>query len=180
MTELQKRLCEEYLKDFNAAAAARRAGYSEKQANAAAYVVLQKPHVQEYLSGLIAKVKERNLIEVDDLVQELKSIAFSDMADFYDEDNDIHPVKKIPESARRALGQYTDERIPSKYGDRTSKTIKLHSKLDAIEKLMRYLGAYEKDNKQKGEIDLTTRSTDDLMNELDAIRRRRSLNDEEE
>lgn len=180
MTELQKRFCEEYIKDFNAAAAARRAGYSPNMSNAAAHVVLQKEGVQEYMSTLIKGVQDRNRVEVDDLVQELKKMAFSDMADFYDEDGNILPVHEIPKEARAALDQYHDDIIPMKYGDKKSRRIRLNSKLDAIEKLMRYLGAYEKDNKQKGEIDLTTRSTDELMNELDAIRRRRTLNEEEE
>lgn len=180
MTEMQKRFCEEYVKDFNGSAAAIRAGYSGKASRTKASQLLATPGLQSYLSELIGKVQERNEIEVDELVQELKKVAFSDMADFYDENNEIRKVKDIPKDARAALEMYQDDLTPMKFGTKKSRRIKLNSKLDAIEKLMRYLGAYEKDNKQKGEIDLTTKSTDDLEAELAAIRRRRTQKDEEE
>lgn len=178
--EKKKRFCEEYVKDFNAARAYRDAGYAAKDARINASLLLNKPEVQEYLSGLIGDIRQRNDMEVDAIVQELKKIAFADMADYWSEDNRPRPVHDIPKDARMALDTYQDDSIPTKSGTRKYRKIKLNSKLDAIEKLMRYFGAYEKDNKQKSELDLTTRSTDDLMAELAAIRARRTQNDEEE
>src|SRR5690606_28700727 len=165
---------------FNGSAAAIRAGYSEKTARFGAYQVLKHPEVQAYLNELIGKIQERNNLEVDELVQELKRIAFADIGDYYDDESEILPVKAIDKNARAALEQYENSISHTKYGVNRSRKIKLSSKLDALEKLMRYMGAYERDNKQRGELDITTKSTDDLVAELAAIRARRSLNEEEE
>lgn len=180
MNEKQKRFCEEYIKDFNGSAAARRAGYSHKGDKERAAVLLNTPDVQEYLGELIQGIKERNELEVDQLIQELKRIAFSDMGEFYDENNKIRPVAEIDPEARAALETYQDDVSQLKYGEKRSRRVRLASKLDAIEKLMRYLGAYERDNKQKSEFDLTSKTTDELYRELQTIRKRRQKQSEEE
>lgn len=178
LLEKQKRFCEEYVKDFNGSAAARRSGYSVKTSKEAAAQLLNKSTVQEYLAGLISDIQKRHELEVDSLIVELKRIAFSDLANYYGEDNSILPVNEIDKEARSAIEQYADFKTDTKYGKKEVRKIKLNSKLDAIEKLMRYMGAYERDNKQKN--DIYNRSTDDLVAELAAIRARRNQNDEEE
>lgn len=178
MLEKHKRFAEEYIKDFNASAAARRAGYSKRSSRERGHALLNHSDVQGYLGKLINDIQERNELEVDDLVQELKKMAFADMGDFFDEEGQILPIHDIPKEARAALEIYQDDFTPLKYGSKVNRKVKLNSKLDAIEKLMRYLGAYEKDNRQKSELDITNRSTDELMAELASIRKRR--NEEEE
>lgn len=61
MTEKQDKFCREYILDFNAAAAARRAGYSEKTSNRIASRLLSKVDIQAYIADLkhIAAVESR-------------------------------------------------------------------------------------------------------------------------
>lgn len=47
LADKERRFVEEYTVDFNAAAAARRAGYSEKTAKQIGHIVLHKPHIAE-------------------------------------------------------------------------------------------------------------------------------------
>ena len=70
--------------------------------------------------------------------------------------------------------QHQDDEYPSKHGVKRIRRIRLYPKLDAIEKLMRYMGAYELDNRQSVGHDLSTRSIQDLEEELASIQRRRA------
>lgn len=178
MNEKQKSFCEEYIKDFNGAAAARRAGYSEHTSERRAYDLLQLDYVREYLEKLISGVRERNRIEVDDLVQELQKIAFHDIGNLYDEKGKLRSIQEIKESVRRTISEIKVTEIPMKKGTKIVRETKTYNKLDAIEKLMRYLGAYEKDNRQKSNMEFRDRTNEDLLEELARIRQRRTQNQE--
>lgn len=160
ISKKQRRLifAEEYIKDFNASAAARRAGYSVNDAGRKGHDLLKDPIVQERLHELTAEIRERHKIEVDDVIAELKKIAFSDMADYYEDDNSIKKVKQMEKNARHALAEYTVIETPTKKGPKITRRIKLHSKMDALDRLMRYLGGYEKDNNQKAAIQVVWKS----------------------
>jgi hypothetical protein len=54
LTPLSRRFCEEYLVDLNAAAAARRAGYSEENAADQGYDNLRKKPIVEHIARLMA------------------------------------------------------------------------------------------------------------------------------
>lgn len=72
----------EYLKDLNASAAARRAGYSAKTANRIGQENLTKPDISKEISRLKAERKERVMAEADDVLRELISLAFSNISNF--------------------------------------------------------------------------------------------------
>ena len=78
LTEKQKRFCEEYLIDLNATQAAKRAGYSENTASRIGAELLQKTSVLDFLRILREKQSERTGITADDVLRELKSIAFTE------------------------------------------------------------------------------------------------------
>ena len=52
MTDKQKRFCEEYIIDFNAAQSAIRAGYSEPTARQKGYELLSNEEIKEYIEEL--------------------------------------------------------------------------------------------------------------------------------
>lgn len=78
LTEKQKRFCEEYLIDLNATQAAIRAGYSPKTADRTASENLRKPEVKHFLEQLMQERSERTRIKADDVLQELRKIAYTD------------------------------------------------------------------------------------------------------
>lgn len=78
LTDKQKRFCEEYLIDLNATQAALRAGYSKRTAYSIGDENLKKPEIQNYLSELMKKRSERTGIKADDVINELKSVAFTE------------------------------------------------------------------------------------------------------
>lgn len=78
LTEKQKRFCEEYLIDLNATQAAIRAGYSVKSASRISIELLNKTHVQKYISYLQSEQSERTQITADTVLKELEKIALTD------------------------------------------------------------------------------------------------------
>ena len=140
LTAKNKRFCEEYIKDLNGGEAAIRAGYGSKESRTRASKLLVKPEVANYLDQLQAKLAKRNEITIDELIQDLAEMKNIDVADLYDEDGLPIDISRLPASFTRCI----QEVIETKSGLK----IKFYSKLDAIEKLAKHLGFYEKDNNQ--------------------------------
>ena len=153
MSELspkQKRFCQEYMKDLNGTQAAIRAGYSKKTAKEIAAQNLSKLNIQEFIQKLQDKIKERNNITVDKLISELVNIYDINPADIYDKKGNLKPIQDLPENITRAIREIeVVERYSGKSIQIQTRKIKFHNKLEAIEKLARHIGFYEKDNEQK-------------------------------
>lgn len=75
---LALRFCEEYVVDLNGAAAARRAGYSEKRARIAASELLGMRAVQDRIGVLQAERSERTAITADHVLELLWARATAD------------------------------------------------------------------------------------------------------
>lgn len=145
-----RRFCEEYIVDLNGTQAAIRAGYSERTAKAIASENLTKPDVRKYIKNLREEARERNRIKLDELIQTLAAIVRLDPIDLFNDNGTVKNLSDIPESARKCITELKLMEISSVDGPiGMMKTIKLTSKLEAIEKLMKHLGGYEKDNEQR-------------------------------
>ena len=69
MTPREIRFCEEYVKDFNAAAAMRRCGFGEDaSAKQTGYKYLKKQVVKDYIQKLMGRMTEQCETTVDDLM----------------------------------------------------------------------------------------------------------------
>jgi len=93
---------------------------------------------------------ERNKASIDELVNVLSGMVRFDIADLYDENGNLLQIKEMPLIARQMISELTSDEI--KMGGQSIgevKKVKTIAKLDAVEKLMKHLGGYEKDNKQK-------------------------------
>jgi phage terminase small subunit len=156
LTEQQKKFCREYMKDFNGTQAAIRAGYSKKSAGEQATRLLGNVNAQKFITSLQGKAADKHEGLADEIVAELKKIGFSDIKKFLDSGNTIKDISQLPselttcvESVKKTETEFGDE---ERGGTKTSVQFKLHSKLDALEKLAKYVGLYEADNKQRGAV----------------------------
>jgi phage terminase small subunit len=70
LTPKQSRFCEEYCKDLNATAAARRAGYSAHTANEKGSQLMALPHVRAEVDRLQAEIAAANAVTVQSLLEE--------------------------------------------------------------------------------------------------------------
>lgn len=141
MTPKQARFVEEYLIDLNAAAAARRAGYSPRRSEMIGYENLTKPYIQAAIEAAQRERSARTGITADRVIAEIAKIAFADprkvmtwgpcgvvlrdSAELTDDEAAI--VSEVAETRTESGG---------------SVKVKLYSKLDALEKLARHVGVY--------------------------------------
>jgi phage terminase small subunit len=150
LTAKQQAFVAEYLIDFNATQAAIRAGYSKKTAEVQGYENLRKPNIAEAIAAAQAARAERTQITADMVVQELAKIGFANMADYLSTGADPHiDLSTLTPDQAAAISEVWTEEVGG--GDAPmilKRKIKLHSKLDALDKLARHLGIYEKDNRQ--------------------------------
>lgn len=144
LTNLQKAFCREYVIDKNATAAAIRAGYSRKSANSKGWLLLQEPAIRKEIDRLLEEAASKAGLKAEDVINELRKLAFYNARSFVDETNSIRSLQDLPEDLTAAI-----------VGIRTTQTrkglqveLKLADKKGALESLGRHLGIFEKDNEQ--------------------------------
>ena len=133
----------EYLKDFNGAQAAIRAGYSKKTARAIASELLTFPDVQAAIAGAQEKRLERLDVSVDRIVQEYARVAFSTIKDYLSFSSEGVKLKDSATMSDDALAAVSEvsERAATEF-DTRSISFKLHGKLDALAALAKHAGMF--------------------------------------
>lgn len=105
LTDKQRRFVEEYAVDHNAAAAARRAGYSESSARAIGYENLTKPHIAEAIQEYEQRFAEEAKVNKAQVVAGLlKEATRSD-----DEGGNTSARIKAWKELGRHRGMFTDK-----------------------------------------------------------------------
>ena len=142
--------CQEYIVDRNAHKAAIRAGYSDNSARVTSSRIMADENVQKRLRELEAEIIERNKITIDELVETLSYQVRFDIAELYDENGKLKNIHDIPKEIRNSITELTvDEIIVGKEVIGQAVKVKISNRNDSIDKLMKHLGGYEKDNGQK-------------------------------
>ena len=135
----QARFVEEYLIDLNATQAAIRAGYSEKTAGQVGHENLKKPEIQAAISKTATARSARTGIEMDRVVRELGSLAFSDMRDFATwglGGVTLKASEELSDSAASSILEVSETK--TKDGGSTVR-FKLHPKMPALDALVKHL-----------------------------------------
>jgi len=150
LTDKQKRFCMEYLKDFNATQASIRAGYSKKTATVIGHEHLMKPHISEYILNLKNKLTEKTTKTLEEIIREVERLGFSDIRKVFEHDGRLKHIVDIDDDTAASIQEITVRKEISD-GDHVADIIKykMADKKGSLDMLMKYHGAYEKDNKQK-------------------------------
>lgn len=82
LTPKQRRFVGEYLKDLNATAAARRAGFSQRTASEIGYEYLRKPHIRAEVEKRTAEQFTALNITAERILWELSLLAFANVPDY--------------------------------------------------------------------------------------------------
>lgn len=146
----QKKFCREFAKaPGNAAAAARRAGYSAKSARQQASELLANPNISEEVERIQEELAAKEEEALEKVIEMLKAVALQNPKDILDPEyeNEIIDLSKISTTAAMAI-----EGVEVKHG-KFGKSVKVtkSSRLQAAEMLLRMAGKFEKDNKQKAQ-----------------------------
>lgn len=152
LTPKQERFCEEYIIDLNGAAAARRAGYSEKTAHEQAAQLLAKLSIQQKISELRKGISDNNGNLIQKVIDELVKVGFSNIQDYIGAGNSVVDMSSIDEGKAAAVSSVKKSLTVFEGGTKETVEFKLWDKLSALEKLGKHLGIFEADNKQKAAI----------------------------
>ena len=161
LTEKQKRFADEYLIDLNATQAAIRAKYSQKTAEATAARLLRNVKVAEYIQRRQKNMQAKTEITQERVITELAKIGFANLTDFLDYETvqrviDYKNGEPVIDWAMMVNAKDSSEvdgsaiQEVSISRDGTFK-FKLYSKLDALEKIGRLLGLYDKSEQGNNE-----------------------------
>lgn len=103
LTAKQQRFVDEYLCDLNASAAARRAGYSVKNADRIGAQLLGKTWVATKVAEAMGERRERTHITQDRVLRELARIAFFDIRRLYNADGTLKRPDQLDDEAAAVL-----------------------------------------------------------------------------
>lgn len=141
LTPKQQLFVSEYLVDLNATQAAVRAGYSAKTARQIGEENLTKPVIAQAVADALAKRAARVQVTADEVLRELKRIAFMDPRRVLSWGPDGVVVRDSSElSTDDAACVAEASQTVTKDGGTIK--VKLASKLDALDKIARHLGMY--------------------------------------
>jgi len=155
LTEKQRRFCERYCVVWNAAKAAREAGYSEKAAKETGSDLLTKANIQAYIDEIKANAAEFAGVSMLRNLQELSKIAYTSAADLRQSWHGLKEWDEISEEAKASISEVvTVSKVLRRVGGgddsedensgmmQTLETVKVkqHSKIQAIAEINRIMG----------------------------------------
>ena len=144
LTPRQATFVRHYLIDRNGKQAAIRAGYSVRTAEVQASILLRYPKVAAAVAELGKEQADKLEITSEAVLLQVSRMAFVDVRRLVDATGKPIPLHLLPADATAAT---QDVVIKNDGGVQTYK-VRLCDRNSAVDKLMRHLGLYEKDNKQ--------------------------------
>lgn len=139
----QNKFVTEYIKDWNATQAAIRAGYSKKTAGALGFELLKKPEISDAIRQIQTEQRTAAIMELDEALTILSSIARGRICDYMDEDGRIDSTKLRSNQPSAVQSIETDMHIEGSNADPTyvhTTKFKLHSPIAAIQQLAKMRG----------------------------------------
>lgn len=139
--------------------AAIKAGYPERSATSQAAWILERPQVKKYMAERQAKLQAKHDITLDRVIREFASIAFANMADYIESDEQDRPrfmgISKIARDKTGVITELTLD-VRKEYEGRGNERqevatvdrikFKLADKVKALDALGRHLGMFPKES----------------------------------
>lgn len=153
LTPKQEKFATVYIETGNASEAYRQSydasAMNDNTVGKAAHELLKNPKVAGRIEELRAEHRERHKVTVDRIVEEFSHVAFADAGDFYDWGPDgvtVKPKEQLTDAQRRAVA-VVEQTVTEAGG---TIRVKLHNKVDALEKLARHLGMFKDVHEHSG------------------------------
>ena len=154
LTPKQERFCLAYVETGNASEAYRRAYRTENMkaltVNDGASKLLNNPRIAHRVKELQRQAQKRTEVTIDGIIKELAAVGFFDIRSIYHDDGTLKHPKQLEAEVAKGIQEITVRRVVTEEGEMVETVrYKLHNKLQALDMLMKHLGGYEKDNRQK-------------------------------
>ena len=135
----------EWFKDGNASRAAAAAGYAPQGARMRGYALLANPRVKAHIAAKRDKREKKFDVTAEKVLEQAARMAFVDPRAYVNAAGELIPLHQLSDEAAAALqGLEVDQGQNGKMRTR----YKLVDRGAAVDKLMRHLGMFEKDNTQ--------------------------------
>lgn len=146
LTVKQKKFAKLYAATGNGAKSARAAGYSKHSDDEIAFENLRKPQVKKAIHEALEESLAKAQLKSDHVIEQLRRIAFSDIANAYNDDGSLKHPKDMDEETRAAVqGIEIDEikvgRERIKIGE--TKKLKMLDRTKAAELLGKSFGIFK-------------------------------------
>lgn len=149
LTAKQQKFCEEFLKDFNASAAYRRAKYKSKSPQVDAAKLLGNVGVQVYLTKKITMAEQVSNVSLAAVIRESGRLAFSDITEALDFTHDDGVIfkdsKTLPKRVTSCIRSVSSTRTIQRHRDGSeTETVNMkmefHGKAQALSFLGKFFG----------------------------------------
>jgi len=152
----------EYLKDRNGTQAAIRAGYGAKGASTQAERLLRNVEIRAQVEAFVIKAEEKASLSIERTLREVARLAYFDPRKLLNPDGSPKPIHELDDDTAACLaGMDILEQFEGTGADRVFvghvKKYKIADKNSALDKAMKHLGLFERDNEQKPDVNVTTR-----------------------
>lgn len=159
MDARHQKFADSYLLSFNATKAGIEAGYSPKTATQTGYKLLRREDVQQYLAERRAALAASTGVTLERTVAELARVAFADIRDAaswgtrkVDLGNNVQiDMAFVEPKDSNSLSPDVAASVAEVSQGKSGFRFKMHNKTAALDMLMKHLGGYEVDNKQKAD-----------------------------
>lgn len=140
----QEQFCLEYIVDFNATDAAKRAGYSANSARQQASRLLSNVNIQARIGELVNQRRERAQVDGDYVLRRLLQIADFDVRALFTDNGALKPVSEWPEGAAAAVSGLDVQELHEDHGEGKQhigdvKKVRTRDTLKALELLGKHL-----------------------------------------
>lgn len=144
--EKYEQFAQHYSVHFHKTNAALAAGYSEATAGLSGFNAYNLPEVRGRIKWLLKSRRVEYALTTERIIEELSRVAFSDAVEILQtiletQTVSMEDLQRLPKRITAAIRSVK----MGKYGIE----VQFYDKLEAIEKLGKHLGFYEKDNEQK-------------------------------
>lgn len=140
VTPKQQRFIDHYCISLNAEQAGREVGYAKTYAQQ----LLAKPHIRDAIKTRQAAAFEGSAITPERVIEEIAAIALVDITEIYNDDGTIKPLRRWPQTARRAV---SDLRFDS---EGNIKAVAMNAKVRALEQLGKHFKLFVDVHEIKG------------------------------
>jgi phage terminase small subunit len=147
LTARQQTFVREFMLDLNATQAAIRAGYSQASAYSQGQRLLKNVEIEAAIRDARATAQERSEVMLDDILRELKRIAFTGLSKFIRINDAGEPVLDLSRCTPEDIDLLADLQVDDNGKVRRIR-IKQLDKLKALETLGKHLGLYDRTNAQ--------------------------------
>lgn len=153
LSEKEELFCYHFFRTKNATQAALRAGYGSHYSYNAAYHILKKENVREFMKELQAHACEELFVSTIDILRMWAKIAFADMNDYVN----VSAAGVMLRGSNQTDGQVITEIKEGKDGI----TIKMADKMKALDRLSSYLRILPEDQAKDVKLRILQKAADD-------------------